>query len=94
MHKTWRDARWFYHFALASWVLIKAGEYEEGESPEIKLSLSDESVRMLITELDKEGWIKPRLDERLRVEDLKITHRLLDIIDNQFKKAETKENKT
>jgi len=34
--------------------------------------------------LDEAGWIKPRLDERLRAEDLKITHRLLDILEKKI----------
>ena len=92
--KIWIDSHWYFDYASDSWTLTGPGAYLIAEKPDILVELRGHQVESLIVALDKEGWIKPRLDERLRVEDLKITHRLLDIIDNQFKKVETKENKT
>jgi hypothetical protein len=51
------------------------------ETPRPDIVLSDEAIPLLITALEEAGYIKPRLDERLRVEDLKITHRLMDMLD-------------
>jgi len=62
------------------------GEYEEGEAPlEPSILLTERQAESLAEFMDKFGAIKPRLDDRLRAEDLKITHRLLDIVEKKFK---------
>ena len=83
MEKVWVDGHWVFSFALRSWQLIPSGYYEPNiyMDNEVKHTIGENEARMLITAMDEGGWIKPRLDERLRVEDLKITHRLLDIIE-------------
>lgn len=66
-----------------AWQLMKAGEYEPGvmaEDTDIIAEITEPNIQLLIKALDEAGWIKPRLDERLRTEDLKITHRLLDLL--------------
>ena len=68
---------------------IRAGWYDSDKPlPEsaFDVVLRRRDVNTLIHFLDTEGYIKPRLDERLRDEDLKITHRLLDIIGGLTKK--------
>lgn len=72
---------WYFDASRRAWCLTKAGPRYTGGVPEIVMELNQEEVRKLVSALDEAGWIKPRLDERLRVEDLKITHRLLDIIE-------------
>lgn len=76
-------SRWYNEVPFREWVLTKAGHYEEGTKPDIELRVSAEDMQMLIHALDEAGWIKPRLDERLRAEDLKITHRLLDLLEKE-----------
>lgn len=84
--KVWIDSNWFFDFSKDCWALTGAGAHLIAEAPEIILEINSYQTRMLIDALDKAGWIKPRLDERLRTEDLKITHRLLDIIIGLTKK--------
>ena len=58
------------------------GFFEEGEQRVPTKTLYFEEIPPLVEALENEGFLKPRLDERLRTEDLKITHRLLDLLDN------------
>ena len=80
------NGHWFEDFARAAWVYVRAGYYEEGvqiPNNAVEHTISDVVIRQLIKALDEAGWIKPRLDERLRTEDLKITHRLLDLLEKR-----------
>ena len=83
--KIWHDSKWFLRTSTNSWCLTEPGEYEVGDILRIQLEINAQNVEALIRSLDAAGWIKPRLDERLRSEDLKITHRLLDIIEKKGK---------
>jgi len=83
--KIFRDSRWFYDMSKNAWCLTKAGYCSIGDFVDIKTEIEGSEVRSFIVALDEEGWIKPRLDERLRAEDLKITHRALDIISELVK---------
>ena len=86
MGKSYHDGRWFFRSDYNAWCYLKPGYYEpdaEIISDDIKYRIDATEIGMLIRRLDEEGWIKPRLDERLRAEDLKITHRLLDILEKQ-----------
>ena len=83
--RIWIDSHWFFSYEKNAWVLTGAGAHLIAEQPEIILEVRAKDIEMLIRTLDEAGWIKPRLDERLRTEDLKITHRLLDIIDQKVK---------
>ena len=89
MEKRYSDGRWFFNKARNAWCYLKPGYYEPGVasiSTDFSYQIEAREVEELIRRLDEEGWIKPRLDERLRTEDLKITHRLLDIIDKTITK--------
>ncbi len=84
----WSDGRWFQDCTTDFWCYLKPGYYEAGLIPDqdnFLHRLNSYEVESLIRKLDEAGWIKPRLDERLRTEDLKITHRLLDLLDNSIK---------
>ena len=83
--KVWQQSRWYCDLTKDCWCLTKAGAYEAGERCDVELEIHREDIQKLIVALDEQGWIKPRLDERLRAEDLKITHRLLDIIQQKLK---------
>lgn len=77
------DGRWFFDVAGFAWCYIEPGWYELGTRPEVAKRLDAREAEMLVKTMDEQGYIKPRLDERLRTEDLKITHRLLDIIEGK-----------
>jgi hypothetical protein len=86
MGERYFDGHWYFDMAYDAWRFVKAGYYEEAAFPPdeaFEHTIRQQEIFMLIDALDKAGWIKPRLDERLRNEDLKITHRLLDIIEKQ-----------
>ena len=82
--KIWIDSHWFYSYEKDAWVLTGAGAHLIAEKPEIILEVRAKDIEMLIRKLDEAGWIKPRLDERLRSEDLKITHRVIDLLDKSL----------
>lgn len=87
MEKRYHDGRWFLSNTRNAWCYLKPGYYEPGVEPGSEAFLHQinaQEIEMLIKALDEAGWIKPRLDDRLRTEDLKITHRLLDIIDKKL----------
>ena len=89
MQKNYYGPRWYYEPSHGEWRLVKAGEREpqiQIKKEDLKAILEMEEVHLLIAALDEAGWIVPRLDERLREEDLKITHRLLDIIERRARK--------
>ncbi len=78
------EGHWFFNVSYLEWHYIAPGNYEEGvqhQAGDIAIRISEPVAQQLIRALDEGGHIKPRLDERLRAEDLKITHRLLDIIE-------------
>jgi len=80
----WMDGRWFFDVPLASWRYIAAGEYEPASSvtdEQITHSLSLREVDQLLDTLKEAHWIKPEVNMQLREEDVKIIHRLLDIIE-------------
>ncbi len=84
MNKRYHNGGWFFNQQVGDWCYVAPGWYEES------MQLPDEAilhridgnlVALLVAKLDEEGKINPRLDERLRVEDLKITHRLIDLLE-------------
>lgn len=81
MVKVHHPTRWYFDPRLASWQLLRAGNYEEAVDHEADVTLSVEDTETLITALNDAGWIKPRLDDQVRQDDLKVTHRLLDIVE-------------
>ena len=81
--KVMDSGTWFFKHDIGAWCKTRAGYRELGLVPDIDIEINEYDIESLIVALDKEGWIKPRLDERLRSEDLKITHRLLDIIEKR-----------
>jgi len=79
----YQESTWYYDRSRMAFCKTVAGERDVGAEAEIDFELDRRSIPGLIDALDRNGFIQPRLDDRLRVEDLKITHRLLDIIDNK-----------
>lgn len=87
MAERWMDGQWARDAMTGAFLHRRAGYYDEAINtpPEaIDVRLYDDAIPGLITLLEESGYIKPRLDERLRTEDLKITHRLLDLLDKSM----------
>lgn len=81
--KIYLDGQWFFDDSMRGFWYQPAGYYEIAVEPDRAdwKFISDREAQQLIPKLEDEGYIKPRLDERLRTEDLKITHRLLDLLE-------------
>lgn len=79
--------RWTTLPETADLLYFGPGEYEPGESRKPDVVIPSSTIPELIAYLDEAGYIKPRLDERLRAEDLKITHRLLDTVQRLVEKV-------
>lgn len=77
-----REGRWGLNHIRRQWEYYPSGMYEPGVAQDPTITLEADITRQLIAALDEQGWIVPRLDERLREEDLRITHRLLGIIES------------
>ncbi len=85
--KTFFEGRWTTLPESGDIVYFRPGEYEEGELRTPDVVIPRTAVSKLVAYLDEAGYIKPRLDERLRAEDLKITHRLLDTVQRLVEKV-------
>lgn len=84
--KVYTESRWYYSLEYDGWCFVEAGEYDPAMVVQPKFILRDDHAAKLVKAMDEQGHIRPRLDERLRVDDLKITHRLLDLLEIQAKK--------
>ncbi len=85
-NKVWFNGMWIPALGNLGMSYYPPGFYVESERREPELTISAEKLYLLINALDEYGFLKPRLDERLRVEDLKITHRLMDLLDKVVSK--------
>ncbi len=79
----YREGHWGLNHIHRQWEYYPPGMFELGVAQDPKTVLESDVVRQLMAALDEAGWIVPRLDERLRAEDLKITHRLLDLLEQK-----------
>ena len=91
MTERWRDGRWIYEPMWGALRYIPSGMYEDDVAietfPPDTVTIHRDLIPSLVAALEQNGYITPRLDDRLRAEDLKITHRLLDVIDKQIDRA-------
>lgn len=84
--KVFIQGHWYQELERDLISFVPDGYYEIGQLLPIPvISLNHQQLASLLKWADEQGHLKPRLDERLRVEDLKITHRLIDIIEKQIK---------
>ncbi len=84
--KVWFNGIWIPALGNSGMSYYPPGFYEESDRREPELTISAEKLYLLTAALDEHGFLKPRLDERLRTEDLKITHRLMDLLDKVVSK--------
>jgi len=84
--KRYYEGKWFSYPDMDSIVYRPPGQYDDTMHSDLSqcIQIPRESISGLINFLDAEGYLKPRLDERLRVDDLKITHRLLDLLERKL----------
>ena len=82
MAERYFEGGWHRDMGLRGFQYVAPGMYDESTwTQRADKVLSDQEARQLIPVLEAHGFLLPRLDERLRVEDLKITHRLLDLLE-------------
>lgn len=81
MTQRYFEGGWYREPALRGFGYLKAGYYEEGTEPEHDVVLTDQMLLQLVPVLEQYQFITPRIDDRGRAEDLKITHRLIDLLD-------------
>jgi len=81
MAKVHRRGIWYQDVRMDALCFSPPGFYDEAEYPQPVVILPGDAIPELINKLDELGYIKPRLDTRLREEDLKITHRVLDLLE-------------
>ena len=82
----YREPRWFYAPERGSLRRTKPDNGPPGVVQEIDIEIPFDQIPSLVKALEENGLLKPRLDERLRTEDLKITHRLIDLLDKSIAK--------
>jgi hypothetical protein len=59
---------------------IAPGAYEEFVEAEPAVRVPHDAVEPLIKFLNDNGYLKPRLDDRVRTDDVKIINRLIDLL--------------
>ena len=74
------DGGWHFEPGTRSFRYIEPGNYDDLAEPPFTKMLTHQEARQLVGVLEQHGYLTPRLDDRLRSEDLKITHRLLDLL--------------
>ena len=84
--KYYMEARWQPSVPLDGVFYIPSGYYTIGEEIDTANCkfISRQELLQLIPYLDNSGYLQPKLDTKLRDEDLKITHRLLDLLDKSI----------
>ena len=83
MSKVYRDGRWAFDQMTGQVIHIRAGEYESGfprahTAPDFDVVIEACHVPSLMAFLQENTWFKVKAESR--EEDLKIVHRLLDLV--------------
>ena len=83
MTTVYRKGSWWFSPMLRAFHYVPAGNYEQGVdlSEFVSLTIDWSEAMDLVPELERYGLLQPRMDEKLHVEDLKVTHRLIDLLD-------------
>lgn len=82
--KVYIESRWAYNPMSGYFEYFNEGHYNPGVHRDPDLTLPRHAAFKLIDYMSKSGHISPTLDEKVRKEDLKITHRLLDIMEEKI----------
>jgi len=79
---------WTYNHGTGTIVHLKPGEYEEPyqlTAEDCDIIIPHMAIQSLISFLDEQGYIKPKMDNQSRGEDVKIINRLLDLCEKKIK---------
>lgn len=83
MAKRHFEGGWVRDPSFRGFAYYPAGFYEEAQHPAPELVLTDQMIRQLVPVIELEGFIRPFIDRQSREDDLKIVHRLLDIVEKR-----------
>ena len=80
------DATWYYNVIANQLEFYDSTVAETGEvdGREPDVVLSRRQAHMLVDFMEDQGMLQKRLDESVRQDDLEVTHRLLDIIEDKL----------
>jgi len=84
--KAYTEGGWRFDWTTGSYVYIKPGEYDIGgslPSDAIICKINNRLIPELLEVLDKEGQLPRRYKNEDREPDLKVVHRLLDILEKK-----------
>ena len=86
--KQYLEDRWFLYPHTGEIKHLRGGECDLPEGAEIPWDYYDVTIPhhlipSLVAFLDKEGYVKPKMDNQSRAEDLKIVHRLFDLLEKK-----------
>jgi hypothetical protein len=79
---------WTYNHGTGAIVHLKPGEYDEQQDmtkEDYDIIIPHRDILPLISFLDEHGYIKPKMDNQSRGEDVKIINRLLDLCEKKIK---------
>jgi len=77
---------WRFNYETGAIVHVKAGEYNHGQlipQEAYDVIIPQMYQAELIDFMDKQNMVKPKMDNQSRAEDLKIVHRLLDVMEKR-----------
>lgn len=80
-NKVYTESHWYYDWARNGFSFVQTGFYSENEPIEPIKFISMREARLLAKVLDEAGIIKPRMDDKVRREDVHMMNRLIDIIE-------------
>jgi len=85
--KQYINGFWMWDHATGNIGHLKSGEYNQMEAlkeEDFDIIIPRSHVNELVDFLDKNNLIKPKMDNQSRDADLKIVHRLLDVIEKKL----------
>ncbi len=86
--KIYHEGSWFFDPAWRALRHVKAGEYEEStDFPEdaFDIHIGYRDIHGLVEELEKSGWLRPKINEPVRKDDVALMNKMLDIIAQERK---------
>jgi len=88
--KYWRDPKWMYDIMKQEWTFFPGGYHEPTmmvDEKEVKKwpTITMEMANMLIKEMSNQGQLPFTTKMESREEDLKIVHRLIDLMEKEKK---------
>lgn len=91
--KRLRLSRWYWESRTNRLIKTKIGYYDEGAIADIELALDidDANIPSLVQALEDAGLLIPRIDYRVRTNDVKTINRLIDVLRQVMPRGATPE---